>query len=103
VLSDDDLPRDRPISLAVPGYEVVSIVNLGGGTTSLGVHVQQSLDSSVTFDVFHLEAGVTPEVLDSAPADVSEVRVETGEGWVVIRGPVDDPTLSKLLARLFPE
>jgi hypothetical protein len=102
-LSDDDLPRDKAVALAVPGYDVRSIVNLGGGTTSLGVHVQQSLDHSVTFDVYHLEAGVAPEVLEPAPAGVAEVRVESEEGWVVIRGELDDATLSELLARLFSE
>ena len=101
-LSDDDLPRDKAVALAVPGYDVVSITNLGNGTTSLGVHVEQRLHDAVTFDVFHLESGVEPGVLTPAPVGVVDMRVETEEGWVVIRGQLDDATLSELLTRLFP-
>lgn len=100
-LSDDDLPRDKAVALAVPGHDVRSITNLGTGRVSLGVRVEQSLEGSATFEVFHLELGVAPDVLDPASPGVAEVRVESEEGWVVIRGRLDDATLADLLARLF--
>jgi hypothetical protein len=99
---DEDRRIDEEPALAVPGYDVVSVTNLGEGTTAIGAHVLQRFDGPTTFEIFHLEPGVDPSVVPPAVDGEREVRVESEAGWVVLRGPLDDETLGVLLTLLFP-
>lgn len=99
-LPGDSVPAD-PL-LAVPGHEVLDVVNLGDGTTPWGVRVRQRLGDGRTFEVFHLEAGIDPSILPDEGEEAGEVRAETGQGWVLIRGPLSERELAELLGSLFP-
>lgn len=99
---DEDRRIDEEPALAVPGYDVVSVTNLGEGTIAIGAHVLQRFDGPTTFEIFHLEPGVDPVVVPPIPDGDREVRVESEAGWVVVRGPLDDETLGVLLTLLFP-
>jgi hypothetical protein len=92
---------DEP-SLVVPGYDVLSVTNLGRGTASLGVHVVQRLADGSTFEIYHLEPEVERDVVPSAGPARNEVRVRTEGGWIVLQGPLPRSELEELLARLFP-
>lgn len=97
---NDSVPAD-PL-LAVPGHEVLDVVNLGDGTTSWGVRVRQRTDDGRVFEVFHLEAGIDPSILPDEGDGAGEVRTETDLGWVLIRGPLSERELAELLGSLFP-
>lgn len=99
----DEADRPPEPALAVPGYEVISVTNLGEGTTSFGAHVVQRLDGDTLLEIFHLEAGVDPSVLPPLAEGMREVRLDAESGWVVMRGPLETTELEELLARLFPE
>lgn len=99
-LPSDSVPSE-PL-LAVPGYEVLSVVNLGDGTTPWGVRVRQRTDAGRVFEVFHLEEGVDPSILPDEGDGAGEVRAETAVGRVLIRGPLSERELAELLGSLFP-
>jgi anti-sigma factor RsiW len=99
----DEVERPEEPALAVPGYEVISVTNLGEGTTSVGAYVVQRLDGDTLLEIFHLEAGIDPSVLPAPAEGVREVRLDAESGWVVMRGPLETIQLEELLARLFPE
>jgi hypothetical protein len=92
---------DEP-SLVVPGYDVLSVTNLGRGTASLGVHVVQRLADGSTFEIYHLEPEVERDAVPSAGPARDEVSVRTEGGWIVLQGPLPRSELEELLARLFP-
>jgi len=93
---------DEP-SLVVPGYEVLSVTNIGEGTTPIGVHVVQRLAGDETLEVFHLQLGVDPAVVATPTDGRNEVREEVGNGWIIIHARLTDEELGSLLARLLPE
>ena len=101
--SERDRAFDAEPSLVVPGYDVLSITNMGEGTTFIGVQVRQSLDSERTLEIFHLEPEVGLDVLPSVEPGITEVRIEAITGWIVMRGPLSEGELNVLLASLFPE
>jgi len=90
-------------TLAVPGYEVLSVTNLGEGTTSYGAYVIQRLDGNTLLEIFHLDPGVDPGVLPTIGADANEIRLEAESGWVVMRGGLSEAELQALAARILPE
>lgn len=89
--------------LALPGYEVISVTNLGDGTTAWGVRVVQALEDGRRLEVVHLEPEVEPFILPGLAEGWSEVRTRTGRGWVLLRGPLPEAELGTLLQRIFPE
>jgi hypothetical protein len=97
-----EAPTESLAPVVVPGVDVVSITNLGEGTSPGGVHVIQRLSGGATLDVYHLPAGVDPAVLAPLESDRNEVRAEREEGWVVLRAALDETSLLELLARLVP-
>lgn len=99
VTEDDAIDRSVP-SLVVPGLEVVSVTNLGLGTTASGVHVVQRLATGVLVEIWHLEPEVDRDVLPARPGGVEEVAERTEAGWIVIRGATTADELSGLLASL---
>lgn len=99
---EDAVPNVEP-ALVVEGYDFVSMVNMGEGTTPVGVHVIQRLDDDATFEIFHLEAGVEADVLPPLRDGDRVASVETERGWIIIRGPLDEAELQALLDRLFPD
>lgn len=102
-LADDDEVIDPSVpSLVVPGLEVVSVTNLGLGTTASGVHVVQRLATGALVDIWHLEPEVDRDVLPAHPAEVEEVAELTENGWIVIRGATTQDELARLLAFLRP-
>lgn len=100
-VSDDDRFNDEP-SQSVPGFEVLTVTNLGVGTAPEGVLIVQRLEEGALLEIYHLAEGVSPDVLPSLEPTVNEVRVEAETGWVVMRGPRSEDELEVLLARLFP-
>ena len=88
--------------LAVPDHPVISVTNLGNGTTPWGVRVLQGLMGGGTFELFHLEPGVDPSILSGPAPGRNEARLETADGWIVARGPLSEAELAEMLQRLFP-
>ena len=101
---DDDADRqnDEP-NLVVLGYEVLSVTNMGEGTTSKGVHVVQRLEGDAVFEIYHLELDIEPAILPAATGGLNEVSVLAENGWIVLRGPRAEEELQGLLDSLFPE
>lgn len=93
---------DEP-SLVVPGYRVVTVTNLGDGTSPLGVHVVQSLEGDEILDLFHVQPGVDPSIISPPAEGRNEIREPVGEGWVVMQGPLTEDELRVLFERLFAE
>lgn len=89
--------------LAVPGYEVISVTNLGDGTTAWGVRVVQALEDGRRLEVVHLEPEIEPFILPGLAEGWSEVRTRTAQGWILLRGPLGEAELGTLLERIFPE
>lgn len=100
--ADDEVIDPSVPSLVVPGLEVVSVTNLGLGTTASGVHVVQRLATGALVDIWHLEPEVDRDVLPAHPAEVEEVAELTENGWIVIRGATTQDELARLLAFLRP-
>ena len=98
--ADTTAPRD-PL-LAVPGYEVLSVTNLGEGNTPWGVRVIQELEDGGVFEVIHLEPGVDPALLPEAGPDRAEVAAETESGRILVRAPLSVDALEVLLRSLLP-
>lgn len=88
--------------LAVPGYEVISVTNLGDGTTAWGVRVVQALEDGRTLEVVHLEPEIEPFILPGLAEGWSEVRTRTSRGWILLRGPLSEADLSMLLEGILP-
>lgn len=103
--SDDQLEveADGAPALAVPGYEVLSITNMGEGTTPDGVHVVQRLGGDDVLELFHLQVGVDPGIVPLPEDGRNEVREETDGAWIIIQGRLPQEELRTLLASLFPE
>jgi len=89
-------------ALAVPGYEVLSVTNLGEGSTPIGVQVVQRIEGDVTVELFRLLPGVDPGVLPRLGDGRNELRAETPGGVIVIRGPLTELQLNVLMVSLFP-
>lgn len=98
----DERFNDEP-SQAVPGFDVVSIENVGEDRVFNGTLVVQRLEGEEMLQVFHLERGVDLTILPPLDPNLNEVRVEAESGWVVLRGPRSEDELEVLLTRLFPE
>jgi len=96
----DDLP-DEP-RLSVPGLEVLEVTNLVAERSYLGGRVLQRQDDGSIIEVINLEPGVGLSVLPPLAAGHREARAEVASGWVVVRGALDEDTLSRLLAQLLP-
>ncbi|MDA0328696.1 MAG: zf-HC2 domain-containing protein [Gemmatimonadetes bacterium] len=94
--------EDEP-SLVVPGYPVLTVTNLGDGTSPLGVHVVQSLEGGEILELFHLPPGVDPSLVLPPTEGRNEIRMPVGEGWVVIQGPRTEGELRALFESLFAE
>jgi hypothetical protein len=92
---------DEP-ALAIPGYEVLTITSLGEGSTPVGVHVVQRIDGAVTVELFRLRPGFGPDVLPALGEGRRELRAETTDGWIVLRGALTEVQLNILLVSLFP-
>lgn len=88
---------------AIPGYEVVSITNLSSGEDAVGVSVVQRLPDGRMIDVIHLEANVDPSILPDEEDARNEIRVETSQGWILLRGPLAPEELGALLRQILPE
>jgi hypothetical protein len=98
---DDEMDSSLP-SLVVPGLEVISVTNLGIGSTASGVHVVQRLADGVLVDIWHLEPGVERDVLPARPDGAEEVAEWTDAGWIVLRAATTADAVSRLLAFLIP-
>ncbi len=103
--TDDQLEveADGAPALAVPGYEVLSVTNMGEGTTPDGVHVVQRLGDDDVLELFHLQVGVDPGIVPLPEDGRNEVREETDGAWIIIQGRLPQEELRTLLASLFPE
>ena len=99
----DELPNEDQPPLVVPGYEVVSLTNLGQGTTPIGVHVVQRFEGDELFEIYRLQPETELSVLPARAEGTNEVRVLVEFGWIVMRGPLSEEELEGLLARLVPE
>jgi len=99
----DEAPVSAEPSLMVEGYDFVSMVNMGEGTTPVGVHVVQRYTADSTFEIFHLAAGVGMDVLPATAPGHAMVSTETERGLIVVRGPLSETELRELLAGLFTE
>lgn len=102
VPENDERFNDEP-SQAVPGFDVVSIENIGDDRVFNGTVVIQRLEGEEMLQIFHLERGVDLTILPPLDPNLNEVRVEAESGWVVLRGPRSEDELEVLLTRLFPE
>lgn len=102
VPQDDDRFGDEPFP-SVPGFEVLSLENIGDGTVFLGTVATQRLEGEDLMQVFVLEPEVELDVLPPLEPMLNEVRIAAETGWVVVRGPRSEDELEVLLMRLFPE
>jgi hypothetical protein len=100
---DDEQRRVEEVSMAVPGHELLSVTNLGEGTTPVGVQVVQRLEGGELLEIFHLQPEIEPSILLRRDDGVNEVSVLAENGWIVMRGRLTIEELEGLLASLFPE
>jgi hypothetical protein len=89
-------------ALSVAGYDVVMVTNLGEGTAPVGTRVVQRFEDGETFQIFHLEPGVSRDVVPLPDAGWEEVEILTDGGWIVLQGPRSSDELRELLIALFP-
>ena len=87
-------------SLVVPGLDVLSIVWREEGVTPAGVRVLQRLDDGGELELIHLPEGFEPHLLDRPTDGVTELVVERGQGWLILRAALDEEALAELLRRL---
>ena len=101
-VDEDEVPDPGEPSLVVPGYDVVSVTNLGQGTQYTGVHVIQRLPDGSMLEIFHLEPEAERSVVPAAAEGVNEVALRTESGWIVMRGAIPESELDAMLSALFP-
>jgi hypothetical protein len=101
--AEDDFDAADEPSLVVPGYEVLSVTNMGEGTTPSGIHVVQRLDGDEILELFHLQQGVDPVIVPVPGDGRNEVREEVSGGWIIIQARLSEEELRALLASLFPQ
>ena len=89
-----------PVSLVVPGLEVLDVLPVGQGTTFAGVRALQRLESGDTLELVHLPEGIDPSLLPPLRPGNAELVRQRPEGWLVMRGPVTERYLQELLQRL---
>ena len=92
--------ESESVSLVVPGLEVLDVLPVGEGTTFAGVRALQRLPTGDTLETAHLPAGVDARALPPLPVGWSEVIRARGSGWLIMRGPLDEASLTELLQRL---
>ncbi|HUF76002.1 MAG TPA: hypothetical protein VMM35_06975, partial [Longimicrobiales bacterium] len=90
----------EPVSLVVPGLQVLDVLRIGEETTFLGTRALQLLPTGDTLETAHLPPGVDPTVLPPLRSGWSELIQPRGSGWLVMRAPVPPTTLAELLQRL---
>ncbi len=99
--SRTDGEEEPPMS--VPELEVLSVTNLGQGTTAYGVYFRQQTADGVLVDVYHLSEGIEPAALPSAREGQNQVEGLSESGWIVLRAPLESEVLDLYLSRLIPE
>ncbi|MDZ7780785.1 MAG: zf-HC2 domain-containing protein [Gemmatimonadota bacterium] len=100
VRSGRDETSSDPGSLVVPGLEVLSIVWREEGVVPAGVRVLQRLEDGGTLELIHLPEGFDPDGVAPPEPEQEELVVPRGEGWLILRGPVEEGVLETLLRRL---
>lgn len=96
---EGDEPSD-PGSLVVPGLEVLSIVWREEGVVPAGVRVLQQLEDGDTLELIHLPDGFDPSGVAPPEPDQEELVVPRGQGWLILRGPLEEHALEEMLRRL---
>lgn len=91
---------ETPVSLVVPGLEVLDVLPVGQGTAFAGIRALQRLESGDTLELVHLPEGIDPSLLPPLRPGNSELVRQRPEGWLVMRGPVTERYLQELLQRL---
>jgi len=97
----DERSFEAEPALAVPGYEVLSVTNLGEGSTPVGVQVVQRIEGDLMLELFRLEPGVDPGVLPALGEGRNQLRANTPGGWIVVRGALTEVQLRVLVESLF--
>jgi len=92
--------EEEPVSLVVPGLEVLDVLPVGQGTAFAGVRALQRLESGDTLELVHLPEQVDPSLLPPLRPGTNELVRQTGSGWLVMRAPVTERYLQELLQRL---
>ena len=96
----EDVDEEESVSLVVPGLEVLDVLPVGVGTSFAGMRALQRLPTGDTLETAHLPAGVDPRALPPLREGWSELVRPRGSGWLVMRAPLDAPSLAALLQRL---
>jgi hypothetical protein len=97
----NEQPRDEDsMSLVVPGLDVLDVLPVGEGTAFAGVRALQKLENGDTLEILHLPEGVHPSLLAPRAPGQSELVLQRGAGWLVMRARVPEPYLQELLQRL---
>lgn len=97
---DEDISDDEEVSLVVPGLDVIDVLPVGQGSTFLGMRALQRLESGDTLELIHLPEGLDPSASPPLAEGWSELVVQRGGGWLVLRAPVPAVALQELLQRL---
>jgi hypothetical protein len=95
-----DSAETEPVSLVVPGLEVIDVLRIGEGTTFLGTRALQLLPTGDTLETAHLPPGVEPTVLPPLRAGWTEMIQPQRSGWLVMRARLSPAELAELLQRL---
>jgi hypothetical protein len=90
----------EPVSLVVPGLEVIDVLRIGEGTTFLGTRALQLLPTGDTLETAHLPPGVEPTVLPPLRTGWTEMIQPQSSGWLVMRARLSPAELAELLQRL---
>jgi len=95
-----DAAEEEPVSLVVPGLEVLDVLPVGEGTSFRGMRALQRLQAGDTLELVHLPEGIDPSSLPPLRPGWSELVRPRGSGWLVMRAPVAEASLVELLQRL---
>lgn len=99
--ADEEIDQiEEPVSLVVPGLEVLDVLPVGQGTVFAGVRALQRLESGDTLELVHLPETIDPSLLPLLRPGTSELVLQAGSGWLVMRAPVTERYLQELLQRL---
>jgi len=89
-----------PVSLMVPGLEVLSMVPLDVEGLPGGIRVRQRMADGDTLELVHLPAGLSPSGLGPVEDGRTELVLPWSDGWLVVRAHADRDTLRELVRRM---